>query len=399
MTVTRTADAVIRVLGATSIRSDYDPMRGVYKALADTHNVDFRLLVSGAHLSHTFGFTVRQIRRDGLEILAEIDTLLDSDSPASRAKTASLLAQSSLHTIQAFDPDVILVAGDREDTLVLASIGAYLKIPTVHFFAGDHATDGNVDNPVRHAVSKLATVHFVTHEAHRQRLLRIGEPADRIFRIGSPALDRFRTEPPLGKGELFTRIGVQSFSASSGYAVLVHHPLLGAEENAANEVATIVRAVVQHEIPTFVNTPNTDAGSRSILMAYDALQSETSLHCFKNLPSDLFVNLLRHADFLIGNSSLGVMEAASIPLGVINVGKRQRGRLAAENVLFVDAEESALASAISSVRSPEFARTLEAVHNPYGDGHSVERAVDLILTVDFRAMLYKREDPLEIPYP
>ena len=374
-------------------------MSGVYKLLNEADDVDFGLLVSGAHLSDTFGYTIREVRQDGLPILAEIETLLDSDSPASRIKTASLLLQNSLHTIQAFKPDVLLFAGDREDVLILASIGSYLKIPTVHFFGGDHAADGNVDNPVRHAAAKLATAHFVSNDTHRQRLLRIGEPSCRIFVVGSPALDRFRSEPLLSKETLFARIGVQAFPASSGYAVMIHHPVLGLEDMAATEVETILHVLRRKEISTFVNIPNTDASSRSILRTYETLAGEPNVHFSKSLPNNEFVNLLRHADFLIGNSSLGLLEAPSIPLGVINVGMRQRGRMAAENVLFVDAEESALVQAIEHVRSREFAQILATVRNPYGDGHSVEQAVHLIRTTDWQAMLYKREDPLEIPYP
>ena len=148
-----------RILGMTSIRSDYDLMSGVYRRLARDPEVDFKLLVSGAHLSPAFGRSVELIRQDGLEILAEIETLISGDSKSSRLKTAAGLLTGALEVVRAYRPDILVYAGDREDVLIGATLGAFLDIPTVHFFGGDHAADGHVDNPVRHATSKLSTAH------------------------------------------------------------------------------------------------------------------------------------------------------------------------------------------------------------------------------------------------
>lgn len=383
-----------KIIGATSIRSDYDLMSGIYKALAESEDIDFKLLVSGAHLSDTFGYTVAQIRNDGLPILAEIETLLDSNTPNSRIKSASLFLQNALHTIDAFKPDLFLVVGDREDALMLATMSAYLRVPAVHFFGGDHVADGNVDTPARNAISKLVTAHFVTQKAHRQRLLRMGETPDRVFVIGNPALDRFRTEPWLSREALFSKINAP-FSASVGYAVMIYHPLLGYEDLAPIEADTILRVLRARKIPTLVSVPNTDGGCRDILKVFKTFAGEPTLHFFCHLPRGLFINVLRHAEFLIGNSSLGLLEAPSIPLGSINVGMRQRGRGAAENVIFVDCDEGMLEESLRRVRSTEFTERLKKIQNPYGDGYSVDRAVKLIRTIDFKSIIPKCKDPLE----
>ncbi len=386
-----------RVLGSTACRSDYDLLSGVYRALQCAPDIDFGLLVSGSHLSPTFGSTVTEVHRDGLRVVAEIETLIDANSTSSRLKTAAILLQNAIHTVNAFQPDVILAAGDREDVLVMMMLGAYLKIPTIHFFGGDHATDGNVDNPVRHACSKLATFHFVVHDQHALRLLRLGEEESRIHVIGSPQLDRLCDEPSLDLDEVLRIIGVPTSVRDKPLAVLVHHPILGYETVAVSEVRAIIEVLRDRGFFVLINSPNADAGCRDLIKCYEELRGEIDLWFFKNLPRNLFINLLRHSKLLIGNSSMGIFESASIPLPAINVGLRQRGRLAPQTVQFADGSTRAIGHAVDIALTPEFQFKTSTATNPYGDGRSVARAVEIIRSIDFSLALKKESDPLEIP--
>lgn len=381
-----------KILAITTIRSDYDLLSGIYRMLNANPDVEFRLLVGGAHLSPTYGMTISEIQRDGLPILREIECLLDSNSPSSRVKTGAILLNGMIDAMTVYKPDVVLYAGDREDALMAATACSYLKIPSVHFFGGDHSTDGNVDNPVRHAISKFSTFHFVSHPAHSRRLLRLGEASERIHIIGSPALDKFRAEPHLDKAEVLATLGAAHIE---NYAVMIHHSKLGEEDKAAEEVTTILTALRDLGVNALIGSPNTDAGGRHILQVYEQFRDTPGLVFYRNAPRSIFINLLRHAQFLIGNSSLGVMEAPTIPIPVINVGTRQRGRLAASNVIFVEPEAEAVESAIKQAQSPQFIASLQGIVNPYGDGYSVERAVNLILKLDYAKWLSKTQDPLE----
>lgn len=382
----------MKILAITSIRSEYDLMSGIYQALNHQPDTEFRLLVGGAHLSSTYGLSVEDIRRDGLPILGEVECLLDGNSASSRVKTGAIFLQGAVDIIAAYKPDVAIYAGDREDTLMAATVCAYLKIPTIHFFGGDHSTDGNVDNPVRHAISKLSTFHFVTHPAHARRLLRMGEPADRIQVVGNPALDKFRAEPVIEKAEVLKQLGAPDFKE---YAVMIHHAKLGEENRAADEVTAILKALQHTGIKAMIGSPNTDAGGRDILRVYDQFRDNENFVFYRNAPRNLFVNLLRGAKLLIGNSSLGILEAPTIALPVVNVGTRQQGRMAANNVIFVDPDASAIKQAIERACSAEFIASLDGMVNPYGDGHSVSRSVKLIMSLDYGRWLYKTEDPLE----
>jgi len=379
------------ILAFTGIRSDYDLMSGLYKKIVSNKDLMLGLLVSGAHLSESFGYTVQYIENDKLPILAKIESLIDSNSTSSRIKSAAILMQCCIHSIDEFKPDVMIYAGDREDALVGAMIGAYLKIPTVHFFGGDHATDGNVDNPVRHAISKLSSLHFVSHESHVERLLKMGEPKRRIFNIGSPALDKYVSERLIERKDLLKALGRPDWR---DYAIVIFHPILGQENKAGEYFEEILLVLKELQIPAFVSYPNVDAGNRLIIKIIEKYANDPQFMFYKNMERVKFINLMRQATFLIGNSSAGIMEAPIIPLGVINVGIRQKGRYAADNVVFTGESHNQIKKGVETVLSDEFKDMLKNIKSPYGDGKSVDKAYNLITSLDLESNKYKTEDPL-----
>ena len=383
-----------RILGLTSIRSDYDLMSGVYRALHDDPEFDLRLLASGAHLSPQFGHTVDLIVADGFALLGDVETLINGDSKSARLKTAANLLNGSIDLIRAYAPDLMIFAGDREDVLVAAAIGAFLDIPTVHFFGGDHAADGHVDNPVRHATSKLSTAHFVSIEEHRRRLLALGEDGRRISVIGSVALDKFASEPPLGKETVLREMAAKPHAADHRLAVLIFHPVDQERAMAPTFVRDAVDAMVARGYHVMIGAPNPDPGNSDLTKTLRELGQREQVTYYGNTSRACFVNLMRHASLMIGNSSAGLLEAASVRLPVINIGERQRGRTCGENVLFCAGTRSDIEAALDSVAGEDFLSRLPSLINPYGDGRSASKAVQLLKTTDFRSIIKKTEDPL-----
>ncbi len=384
--------SIRRILAFSGIRSDYDLLSGLYKKIANDPFLELGLVVSGAHLSDTYGYTVKHIEEDGLPIVERIESLFDANSPGSRLKSASVLLQCCLQTVQRFSPHVILYAGDREDAMVAAMVGAYTSIPTIHFFGGDHTVDGNVDNPVRHAISKLSSLHFTIHDEHKRRLMAMGEEENRIYVIGNPALDEFVKTPWLPLSEVLTAMERTKWDK---YAIVIYHPILGQEKTACEGFKIILDALKANDIKAFVGCPNSDAGNRDILKMINSRKNDENFCFFGNVSRTIFINLLRHSMFLIGNSSAGIVEAPSIPLGVVNVGSRQVGRLSAGNVVFVDQKKEAVCQGITTVLSEKFQTELSRVLPIYGDGNSVDRALALIKTIDFSQYIRKTEDALK----
>lgn len=383
-----------RILGVTGIRSDYDLMSSLYKLLATTSDVDFRLLVGGAHMSRTYGRTVDLIRRDGIPILIAIESLIDGDTTVSRIKTGSIMLQSAIDAVAGWAPDLIIYAGDREEVLIGALLGTYLEVPTVHFYGGDHTQTGHVDNPIRHAVSKLATAHCVAIEEHKVRLMAMGENEKRIFVTGNISLDNFAATPTLARADLERRLGLNR--PLDRYAIVIFHPDPSEKDHAAAYMENIMESLLERGISVCVGYPNTDPANKNIIDVIERYGSRPECFVYRNLERDEFISLYRGARFIIGNSSSGIMEAASVPIPAINVGLRQRGRLAGENVLFCDGDRDAIGAAIAQVESAEFRELVKLVKNPYGSGCSAELALNLLLASDFEALRLKTEDPLSL---
>lgn len=383
--------SIKKVLAFTGIRSDYELMSSLYIKLKEARDFEIKLIVSGAHLSETYGYSIKEILKDKIEIIAQIENLIDSNSRASRVKALAILLLDCIHVVDEYKPDVILYAGDREEVVVGGLIGTYLRIPTIHFFGGDHAVDGNIDNVVRHSVSKLSSLHFVSNEEAKKRLIKIGEEKRRIFNVGSPALDKFNCVKRINKKEILEIFEKPTWET---YAVMMFYPIAGEEAKAGYYFEQILIALEKKNINTFVSYPNTDSGNKQILGVIKKYNNKKNFSFYKNKSRELFINLLRNSLFMIGNSSSGLYEAPMLKLGAINVGNRQKGRLCAENVIFVDQEMQNIVKGIETVLSEPFKEVLAKVKSPYGDGNSVDKIINLMRNLSLKEYVVKAEDPL-----
>lgn len=384
----------MKILALTSIRSEYDLLSPLLFRLQSDPSINLQLLVGGAHNSPTFGNTFKDIELDGFNILCRIESLIDADSASARLKSASILLMSMIDIVKSFDPDLLIYAGDREEVLVGGMLGGYLSIPTVHFFGGDHSADGHIDNPVRHATSKLSTCHMVSTAIHHARLNALGEPDERIFNIGSIALDKFI------QSELIDNI-VQKISGQKivkRIALFIYHPIkneIGQEKSIINDA---VSSLIEAGYHVFVGSPNSDPGNSLVRNAIEVTAAKhKDCTVYGNLPRDQFISLFKTCSIIAGNSSAGILESASIPIPCVNIGERQKGRLCANNVIFVDSNLDSIRTGIQKASSKEFIKELNGIKNPYGDGNSAMLAHDLIKTINFKLLLDKKEDPLDIP--
>lgn len=383
-----------KIVAFTAIRSEYDLLSSLYKLLNNDENIDLRLIVSGAHLSKTYGFSVKDIENDGLKILAKIETLIDSDSKSARIKSGSILLQNSIDIVANYNPDLIIFGGDREEVVIAALIGGYLEIPTIHFFGGDHVKDSHIDNPVRHATSKLSTVHFVSNSDHAERLFRMGESRNRIYNIGSVALDKFVEEQIVSKDVIRKNFDLEQ--CFDRFCVVIFHPIPAERDQTASIFENILIALVEKNINAFVSYPNIDPGNREIIDVIDRYKNNRNFIFYKNLPRNMFISIYKNSIFIIGNSSSGIVESASIPIPAINVGYRQTGRKPNDNVIFSNTNKNEIVASIDLALSDEFQLRVKNTLNIYGDSKSTIRAYELIKSNDFKALLFKDEDALEI---
>ncbi len=379
----------MKILGITSIRSDYDLLSSLYTKLHEDHEIELKLLVSGAHLSKNFGFSKKQIESDNLDILLEIETLISSDTPKSRLKTASILLQNSIDVVSFFNPDLILYAGDREDVIIGGLLSMYLNIPSIHFYGGDHEKDMGNDTYIRHATSKLSSLHFVSNEMHKKRLISLGESEKRIFNIGSISLDRLFKYNKLNIQEILSR------NIPLNYALMIFHPM--ENEDSKMIFKEILSILKEKKIFTIVSYPNSDPNHQGIIeLIEEFINYKDEFYFYKNLSRDVYLTIFNNCQFIIGNSSAGIYEAATLKKFAVNVGLRQKDRLKSDNIIYCSSNKTDIEDAINFVINPTNKNILDNVVNPFGDGHSSEKAYLLIKKIDFKNFLIKDEDPLEL---
>ncbi len=381
-----------KVLAVTGARSEYDLLSSVYRRLHEDPRFEFGIVVTGPHLSDRFGSTARFIEEDGFPIVGRIYNLLDTDRKIGRIASIGLQIPSLANLLDQERPDLVLVAGDREEAITVTMTCAFLDLAVAHFFGGDIAKDGNIDNSVRYAASKFAHLHFPTLPQHRETLLRLGEESERIFVVGNPALDRLIETPSMEREAVLESLGAPALG-DRPYCVLIQHPIITQTERQQDHIRRTLEAVLNSGVYCFANYPNSDAGFGPIVRELQAAAAAhpEAIALFTNLDRLRYVNLLRHAAFLIGNSSSGILEVASLGLPAINVGERQRGRVHGGNVLFVDHDTEQIARAIDRVlRDEAFLAEVARRENPYGDGHSAEKIVEVLAQVEITdALLHK----------
>jgi GDP/UDP-N,N'-diacetylbacillosamine 2-epimerase (hydrolysing) len=369
-----------KVLGVTGIRSEYDIMSSVFRAIHEHSALELELIVTGAHLSPAFGMTVQEIRADGFRIAEEIESLIGGDALSSRVKGLAIQLQGMVQTIVRVQPQFMLVLGDREESITTALAGAYLNIPVAHIAGGDRVV-GNVDDQVRHAVTKLAHLHFVTCQSSYERVLRMGEQPFRVFNFGNPGLDRILEVPVLSASELSQRLGFE-IAEGEPLILLIQHVISTEFDQAYQQMKATLDAVAALGVKTVLSYPNSDAGGAGLIRAIREFESLPTLYSAKNIPRLEFINLMRRAGCMLGNSSAGILEAPLLKLPVVNVGNRQKGRLHADNVQFVPHDAQAIQAAVrKALFDDSYRKQVQACVNPYGDGESSRRIADVLATV------------------
>ncbi|MGO8759190.1 MAG: UDP-N-acetylglucosamine 2-epimerase [Terracidiphilus sp.] len=379
-----------RIGVVTTSRADYSHLYWPLRELSAHPEIDLGVFALGPHLAPQFGNTINEIERDGFPIQARIECLLNSDTDTGMAKTIGLAILGLADALTAWRPDLLLLIADRYEMLAPASTALALRIPVAHIEGGE-VSQGAIDDQVRNALTKLAHIHFTSTDTARLRVIAMGEEPGRVYRAGAPSLDHLRRSTLLDRAALEARLGL---SLSPPTVVAAWHPVTILRDTNA-EAGAFLAALAQTPGQLLFVYPNADAGSHALIERTRALAATRArTHIFVNLDAVTYWSLLGQADALVGNSSSGIMEAASFALPVVNVGIRQQGRERARNVIDAPAEVSAIRAAIDRALSPVFRSGLSGMTNPYGDGTAAETIVRVLASVPLDHLLIKAPVPL-----
>jgi len=372
------ANTNIKIAVITSSRADYGHLYWPLKHLVQSDNCDLRIIAFAAHLSHEFGNTVEQIRKDGFAVEECVECLLSSDSDVGMAKTIGMATLGLADVLGRLRPDLLLIIADRYEMLAPACVATALRIPIAHIEGGE-VSEGAIDNIVRNALTKLSHIHLTPTATAMQRVLNMGEEAWRVHCVGTPSLDHLRSSALASRAELEQSLKLKIAGSAT---VVSYHPVTMYEDS-LRETMALFAALESIDRQIIFCFPNAVAGSRELICrAREFCKASGHRHLFVNLEPRMYWSLLRQADLMVGNSSSGIMESPSIPLPCVNIGIRQRGRERAKNIIDAEPDKKAILAAIDRASDPTFRAALDGLSNPYGDGRAGERIAKILLNVE-----------------
>jgi UDP-hydrolysing UDP-N-acetyl-D-glucosamine 2-epimerase len=359
------------------------------KDIAADPALRLQVAATGMHLSHRFGHTVDVIARDGFAVDARIPFDLEDSTPAAIARQTGLAMAGFVDAFAALAPDVVVVLGDRFEILAAAEAAALMHLPLAHIHGGE-LTEGMLDDAIRHAISKMAHLHFPAADAYARRLMQMGESPERIHMVGAPGLDHLTRTPLLTRAELEERLG---FSLSGGPLLLVtYHPTTLGHDHAwaADQLVRALQGVPDARI--VLTGVNADPGNRPMRERFERFAAETPGRVLirESLGQQNYLSTMRLADAVVGNSSSGLIEAPAVRVPTINIGSRQDGRLKAASVVDCGEDAAAIASAIAHVLDPAFRAALPAELSLYGQGDASRRIKDVLASAPLDKLLVKR---------
>lgn len=376
-----------RILIFTGSRAEYGLFRNVVRTLSKKPQVELHLLVSGSHLSPQYGFTFREIEQDNFAPVHTVDMQLENNDPVGICHSMGRGLAGYADVMQRIAPDMLLVLGDRYETLCAAVTASMLRVPIAHLFGGE-ATEGAVDDVLRHAITKMAHLHFTACEHYRQRVIQMGENPDHIWNVGSLGVENVRLLP------IHTESDVRSYLQLPQYApylVATYHPVTLEKEQAAHEVVQLMEALKgQQGVITVFTGANADAGGQVVNeLLQSVAASQPNVRFFMSLGVERYINAVRYSSGVIGNSSSGVGEVPSLGVPVLDIGNRQKGRDRSSAVLHCDLDAADIAAALKQLFSHETRRVAKIAQNPLDKPDTAQTIVNTVATYPLEGLLQK----------
>ncbi|TVL99725.1 MAG: UDP-N-acetylglucosamine 2-epimerase (hydrolyzing) [Candidatus Brocadia sp. WS118] len=379
----------IRKIGViTGTRAEFGLMYWLIKEIQEDPELELQLIVTGMHLSPEFGLTYREIENAAIPIAAKIEVVLSSDTAVGISKSMGLGMISFSEAFERLNPDIVVVLGDRFEIFSAAAAAMISQIPIAHIHGGE-ATEGLIDEPIRHSISKMAHLHFTATETYRKRVIQLGESPERVFNTGTPGLDNITKLQLLNRQELEQSL---NFKLGSPTFLVTFHPVTLEADTASSQFEELLAAIDHFPAAKVIFTkPNADTFGRSIITLIDnyVKQNPEKAVEFISLGQLRYLSALSHVDIVIGNSSSGLTEAPTFKVPTINIGDRQRGRIKAASVIDANPKQLEIVEAINKALSESFQQILPSVMNPYGEGGASWKIKNIIKSFNLEDILKK----------
>ena len=373
----------IRICVIGSSRATYGYKKNILKILNKDKDFDLKFIVTGMHLSKKHGYSVKDIIADKIPIYKKINTNFESDDEKKHIFSLSKEMVNLSISYNKIKPDLVLVTGDRAEMFVAALTAVYMKIAVAHIQSGD--LSGHIDGSIRHAITKISHLHFASCEDSKKRVLKMGEEKWRVYNTGAPQLDDFNLPSKIGINNLNKKLKTK---IEKEFIIVMQHPVLYENIDSGLQIEKTLKALEKLPMQKIVIYPNIDTGNNKIIKIIEKYKDKKKFKIFKNLKREHFIFLLRNARILVGNSSCGILEAASFKLPVINIGNRQKGRLQSKNIINTGYSSKEIIKAIKVIqKSKKYKKDLSKCKNLYGDGKSSIRIVNILKKMKYNKKL------------
>lgn len=376
-----------KIAVVTGSRAEYGLLYWIMKGIKNSDCLELQLIVTGMHLSDNYGNTYKLIEEDGFTIDKKVDILISDDSSTAVAKSIGIGTIGFAQVYEEMKPDVLLVLGDRYEILSAVSAAIPFNIIIAHIHGGE-VTEGAIDEQIRHAITKMSHIHFTSTSTYANNIIRMGEKKEHVFKVGAPGLDWIRKIEYMTKEELEGRYNVQF---DKGVVLATFHPVTLELDRTEQYIDNIINALVKSKFQVIFTGANADpSGSLINAKLIQASKDYSNIKFHNNLGQVTYLSLQKHCSFMLGNSSSGIIEAASFGLPVLNIGSRQNGRLQSGNVINVGYGVEEILSGIRAVTEKDFKNKVLKLENIYGEGNASRKIVDILSNIDMDKLRYKR---------
>lgn len=373
----------------TGTRAEYGLLYWTMKALQADNDINLSICVTGMHLSPEFGLTYKKILEDGFIINEKIETLLSSDTTVGISKSIGLGIISFSEVFERLNPDLILVLGDRYEIFAACTAAMISRIPIAHCHGGE-ATEGLIDEAIRHSITKMSQIHFTSTKEYRNRVIQLGEQPKNVFNVGALGIENINRLKLLTKSEFENSI---KFKLNKINFLVTFHPVTLDNLSAEEQFKQLLIALDKFQDTTIIFTkPNSDTDGRVIIQLMDDYVKNNSQKAiaFTSLGQLRYLSAIQFMDVIVGNSSSGLIEVPSFSKATINIGDRQQGRVKAASVIDCETNNKDIEKAIKKALSVEFKEELKSSKNPYGDKNSSIEIVEVLKSIDLNGIIKKQ---------
>lgn len=366
-----------KVCVVTGTRAEYGLLKPIIHKIYNSNELELQLVVTGMHLSTEFGLTYKEIEADGYPITSKVEMLLGSDTPVGITKSMGVALIGFADCFDINKPDIVVILGDRYEMLAAASAAMAARIPIAHIHGGE-ATEGLIDEAVRHSITKMSHIHFTAAEEYRKRVIQLGESPLTVYNVGALGVENVKAVRLLQKEELEN---VLEFQFKSPIIMITYHPVTLENASAKNQFEKILNVIDRHkEISVIFTKANADTDGRIINKMIDDYVKINRDRCrgYVSLGQRNYLSALQYCDAVMGNSSSGIIEVPSFKIPTVNIGDRQRGRVRAESVIDCGNDKEQIEAALLKALSPEFRNRIADIRNPYEGEETSTKIVKII---------------------